>query len=237
MTIPKSNWASPLLFVIRYLFCFFLCRKNPSRPQAHRVPIPLPPTPSSTATSACKGFRSIEGELSLSAAPAVSGCAGHSHRARGRRRRRLEAVAHWRAFFVSPAQRAREPGVAARASRPERHRVAEVPSGYRPHARRRRLRLILSAAWSSKPSRRRPAVVGGWRAVTIAPERVAYLRVQNGQPVLTAADYGPGASIIRALRRLPAHRPRARSGDTALISPRVEQLQVNTAINPLAWVG
>ena len=32
---------------------------------------------------------------------------------------------------------------------------------------------------------------GGWRAVTIGPDRVAYLRVVNGQPVLTAADYGP----------------------------------------------
>ena len=79
---------------------------------------------------------------------------------------------------------------------------------------------------------------GGWRALTIGPERVAYLRVQNGQPVLTAADYGPwridysahSAGFPRIVRV-------RRSGDTAIdITARVEQLQVNTAINPLAWV-
>ena len=54
------------------------------------------------------------------------------------------------------------------------------------------LRLIVSGCLVDKAS---PADGrqwgGGWRAVTIGPERVAYLRVQNGQPVLTAADYGP----------------------------------------------
>ena len=78
---------------------------------------------------------------------------------------------------------------------------------------------------------------GGWRAVTIRPERVAYLRVQNGQPVLTAADYGPwhvdysahAAGFPRVVRV-------RRAGDSAIdITARVEQLQVNTQINPLAW--
>ena len=101
------------------------------------------------------------------------------------------------------------------------------------------LRLILSGCLVERPA---PSDGrqwgGGWRAVTIGPERVAYLRVQNGQPVLTAADYGPwridysahSAGFPRIVRV-------RRSGDTAIdISARVEQLQVNTAINPLAWV-
>ena len=100
------------------------------------------------------------------------------------------------------------------------------------------LRLIVSGCLVDNPS---PSDGrqwgGGWRAVTIGPERVAYLRVQNGQPVLTAADYGPwhvdysahAAGFPRVVRV-------RRAGDTAIdITARVEQLQVNTQINPLAW--
>jgi hypothetical protein len=79
---------------------------------------------------------------------------------------------------------------------------------------------------------------GGWRAVTIGPERVAYIRMQNGQPVLTAADYGPwhvdysghASGFPRVVRV-------RRAGDTAIdITARIEQLEVNTQINPRAWV-
>jgi hypothetical protein len=61
--------------------------------------------------------------------------------------------------------------------------------------------------------------------------------MQNGQPVLTAADYGPwhvdysahSAGFPRVVRV-------RRAGDTAIdIIARVEQLEVNTQINPRAW--
>ena len=100
------------------------------------------------------------------------------------------------------------------------------------------LRLIVSGCLADNPA---PSDGrqwgGGWRAVTIGPERVAYLRVQNGRPVLTAADYGPwhvdysahAAGFPRIVRV-------RRAGDTAIdITARIEQLQVNTQINPLAW--
>ena len=82
---------------------------------------------------------------------------------------------------------------------------------------------------------------GGWRAVTIGPERVAYLRVVNGQPVLTAADYGPwhvdysahagGFARVVRVRRAGA----LAKAEEIDITARIEQLQVNTQINPRAW--
>ena len=78
---------------------------------------------------------------------------------------------------------------------------------------------------------------GGWQAVTIGPERVAYLRTQNGQPVLTAADYGPWRIDYSAhASGFPRVVRVRRAGDTAIdITARIEQLEVNTQINPRAW--
>lgn len=79
---------------------------------------------------------------------------------------------------------------------------------------------------------------GGWRAVTIGPERVAYMRTVNGQTLLVAADYGPwhvdysghASGFPRVVRV-------RRAGDAAIdITARIDQLSVNTQINPRAWV-
>lgn len=83
-----------------------------------------------------------------------------------------------------------------------------------------------------------------WKAVTIGSERVAYIRVQNGQPVLTAADYGPwhvdysahSGGYPRVVRVRSSAAGSRSAGDGGIdITARVEQLQVNTQINPLAW--
>lgn len=75
---------------------------------------------------------------------------------------------------------------------------------------------------------------GGWQAVTIGPERVAYLRQVQGRPVLVAADYGPWhVDYSRHMSGFP-RTVRIRSGDID-ITARVEQLEVNTQINPRAW--
>jgi hypothetical protein len=82
---------------------------------------------------------------------------------------------------------------------------------------------------------------GGWKAVTIGPDRTAYLRVQNGQPVLTAADYGPwhvdysghAAGFPRVVRVRRAGD--AAAGSAIDITARIEQLDVNTQIDPRAW--
>ncbi len=108
------------------------------------------------------------------------------------------------------------------------------------------LRLILSGCLIDKaaPSDGRQWG-GGWRAVTIATDRVAYLRVQNGQPVLIAADYGPWhvdysahAGGFPRLVRVRSREPGPGSlGEGGIdITARIEQLEVNTQINPRAWL-
>ena len=108
------------------------------------------------------------------------------------------------------------------------------------------LRLIVSGCLVDRAT---PAdgrqLPGGWQAVTIGPERVALSAHGAGParrwlPPIT----GRGASITRstpaAFRAWSAFACLGRRGsaksDTAIdITARVEQLEVNTQINPRAW--
>lgn len=217
--------------------------KLPPRPVGSATADPTAADAFATATAACKGFRSIEGELTL------SGRAG-SERVRGRivtglesgGAVRLEAVAPFGApFFILAGRNER-----ATLLLPREHRVlrdtgvAEVLERITGLAfGADDLRLILSGCLSDQaaPSDGRQWG-GGWKAVTIGPDRVAYLRMQNGQPIVTAADYGAwhvdysghAAGFPRIVRV-------RRTGDAAIdITARVEQLEVNTSINPRAWL-
>lgn len=112
------------------------------------------------------------------------------------------------------------------------------------------LRRIVSGCLVDRatPSGREPAVCalecdgrqwpGGWQAVTLAPERVAYLRAVQGRPTLVAADYGPWhVDYSQHANGFPRQVRVRRAGDGAVdITARVEQLDVNTPINPRAWV-
>ena len=248
MTNRKGKTAA-LPFVICY-FLFFIsaacAARIPPRPAGTPSPDPTAAEAFVTATAACKGFRSIEGELSL------SGRAG-GERVRGRILTglesggavRLEAVAPFGAPFFILAGRAeratlllpREQRVLKdTAVRDVLERITGLSLGAED------LRLIVSGCLVETPS---PSDGrqwgGGWRAVTIGPERVAYLRVQNGQPVLIAADYGPwhidysahagGFPRVVRMRRAGTQA----KADEIDITARIEQLQVNTQINPLAW--
>ena len=224
--------------------------RTPPRPTGTPTPDPTAAEAFATATAACKGFRSIEGELSL------SGRAG-GERVRGRILTglesgglvRLEAVAPFGApFFILAGRNERATLVL-----PREHRVLKDTAVSDVLGRitglslgADDLRLIVSGCLVDKAS---PADGrqwgGGWRAVTIGPERIAYLRVQNGQPVLTAADYGPwhvdyfahASGFPRVIRiRNSAPGPRSPGEGGIDITARIEQLEVNTQINPLAWV-
>src|SRR4030095_12714656 len=186
-----------LPFVICYfLFVISCAARLPPRPAGTPTPDQKAIEAFNAATAACKGFRSIEGELSL------SGRAGNE-RVRGRILTglesggavRLEAVAPFGAPFFVLAGRAERATLVL----PREHRVLKDTAVRDVLERLPALRLaaydcrlIVSGCLADNPS---PSDGrqwgGGWRAVTIGPERVAYLRVQNGQPVLTAADYGP----------------------------------------------
>src|SRR5687767_9894981 len=164
--------------------------RMPPRPTGAATPDPTAAAAFEAATASCKGFRSIEGELSL------SGRAG-GERVRGRILTgleaggavRLEAVAPFGApFFVLAGRNERATLVL-----PREHRVlkdtgvAEVLerlTGLTLGADDLRLFLSGCLVERAEPSDGRQWG-GGWRAVTIGPERVAYLRVQNGQPVVT----------------------------------------------------
>jgi hypothetical protein len=217
--------------------------KVPPRPIGSPTPDPSAADAFVAATAACQGFRSIEGELSL------SGRAG-GDRVRGRivtglepgGAVRLEAVAPFGApFFVLAGRNER-----ATLLLPREHRVLK-DTGVAAVLERLTglslgaddLRLIVSGCLVERaaPTDGRQWG-GGWRAVTIGPERTAYLRIQNGQPVLTAADYGPWHVDYSAHANGFPRVIRIRSGSNGDIDiiARLDQLQVNTAINPLAWV-
>lgn len=77
-----------------------------------------------------------------------------------------------------------------------------------------------------------------WKAVTIGPDRVAYLRLQNGKPVLAAADYGAwhvdyaahNAAGVAARVRV------RRASDNAIdITARIEQFTTGGPIDARAW--
>lgn len=228
-----------LLVALAFSAC---AARTPPRPVGPATPDPTAADAFVAATAACNGFRSIEGELSLSGR-------ANGERVRGRILTglesggaiRLEAVAPFGApFFILAGRNERATLVL-----PREHRVLtdtavadvlERLTGLTLGAND--LRLILSGCLveRAEPSDGRHWG-GGWRAVTIGPERVAYLRVQNGQSVLTAADYGPWridyAAHAAGFPRVVRVR---RSGEAALdITARVEQLQVNTQINSRAW--
>ena len=107
------------------------------------------------------------------------------------------------------------------------------------------LRLIVSGCLVDRASptegRQWP---GGWQAVTIGPERTAYLRPVQGRPTLVAADYGRWhidySQHLNGFPRLVRLRSaeavaNADRNTTVDITARVEQLDVNTSINPRAW--
>lgn len=216
--------------------------RTPARPAGTPSPDPAAAEAFATATASCTGFRSIEGELSL------SGRAG-GERVRGRILTglesggavRLEAVAPFGApFFILAGRNERATLVLPRerrvlkdtAVRDVLERITGLALGADD------LRLIVSGCLveRAEPSDGRQWG-SGWKAVTIGPERVAYLRMPNGRPVLIAADYGPwrvdysahAAGFPRAVR------VRRFGADDIDITARIEQLQVNTQISPLAW--
>lgn len=241
-----SLWGPAFAGLLAALMFSACAARTPPRPAGTPTPDPTAADAFVAATAACKGFRSIEGELSL------SGRAG-DERVRGRILTglesggavRLEAVAPFGAPFFILAGRAERATLVL----PREHRVLkdtavadvlERLTGLTLGADD--LRLIVSGCLveRAEPSAGRQWS-GGWRAVTIGPDRVAYLRVVNGQPVLAAADYGSwhvdysahagGFPRVVRVRRAGA----VAKAEAIDIIARIEQLQVNTQINPRAW--
>jgi hypothetical protein len=220
--------------------------RMPARPSGTATPDPAAAAAFEAATAACKGFRSIEGELAL------SGRAG-GERVRGRVLTgleaggavRLEAPAPFGApFFILAGRNETATLILPRERRVLKDTavsaVLERLTGLALGADD--LRRIVSGCLVDQaiPADGRQ-FAGGWQAVTIGPDRVAYLRTVDGRPLLVAADYGPwhvdysrhAGGFPRTVR---VRRAGAATSDDAIdITARVEQLEVNTPINPRAW--
>jgi len=214
----------------------------PARPSGAATADPTAATAFTAATAACRGFRSFEGELAL------SGRAG-DERVRGRVLAgletggaiRLEAPAPFGAPFFILAGRddaatlvlPRERRVLAGA---DVAAVLERITGLALGADD--LRWIVSGCLVEQPApaggRQWP---GGWQAVTLGDARVAYLRTVQGRPAVVAAEYGDWhIDYADHAGGFPRRVRVRRAADGAIdITARVEQIQVNTPINPLAW--
>lgn len=240
------RWCPALAGLLLISAC---AARMPPRPAGPATADPTAGDAFAAATAACKGFRSIEGELAL------SGRAG-GERVRGRVLTgleaggavRLEAPAPFGApFFILAGRNETATLVLPREKRVLKDtpvsEVLERLTGLTLGADD--LRLVVSGCLVDRAT---PAdgrqFAGGWQAVTIGPERVAYLRTVQGRPTLVAADYGPwrvdysqhAGGFPRAVRVRRALGPGEAGGDTAIdITARVEQLEVNTQINPRAW--
>ena len=225
------------------LFVISCAARLPPRPAGTATPDPTAAEAFAAATTSCKGFRSIEGELALSGR-------AFDERVRGRiltglesgGHVRLEAPAPFGAPFFILAGRAEKATLVL----PREHRVLPDTSVAEVLERLTGLslgaddlRLIVSGCLvdSAMPSDGRQWP-GGWQAVTIGPERIAYLRPIQGRPTLVAADYGPWhVDYSQHANGFPRVVRVRRAGDRVVdITARIEQLEVNTQINPRAWV-
>lgn len=229
--------------VIGHLLLVVSCATRlPPRPSGAASADPTAAEAFTSATASCRGFRSIEGELALSGR-------AFGERVRGRILTGLEAGGHLRLeapapfgapFFILAGRAERATLVLPRERRVLQDTavaaVLERLTGLSLGADD--LRLIVSGCLVDRaaPSDGRQWP-GGWQAVTIGPERVAYLRPVEGRVQLVAADYGPWhVDYSQHANGFPRHVRVRRAGDATIdITARVEQLEVNTPINPRAW--
>lgn len=194
------------------------------------------------ATAACRGFRSLTAELSL------SGRAG-GERIRGRVITGLEAGGSVRlegvAPFGPPAFILAGRQETATLLLPREHRVLErTPvsavlerlTGLALGADDLRLMVSGCLADNAAPADGKQWP-GGWQTVALGADRVAYLRQRQGQMVVVAAGYGPWQiDYAEHLGGYPRVVRVRRSGDaTTDVTARVGALEVNTTINPLAF--
>ena len=217
--------------------------RMPPRPSGATTADPTALEAFTNATRACRGFRTLTAELALSGRAGGEKLGGRVHAG-------LESGGAVRLEGLAPFG----PPVFILAGRNERatlllprdHRV--LPETPVPEVLERLtglalgaddLRLMVSGCLADNAAptdgRQWP---GGWQAVTLAPERTAYLRSRQGQTVVVAADYGPwridysehAGGYPRVVRVRPA-------GDASTdVTARIGDLQVNIDIDPRAFV-
>jgi hypothetical protein len=227
------------LFVISLSAC---AARLPPRPAGTTTADPTAVDAFTAATRACRGFRTLTAELALSGRAGGESIRGRVHAGlESGGAVRLEGVAPFGApVFILAGRSERATLLLPRERRVLKDtavsEVLERLTGLALGADDLRLMVSGCLADNAAPSDGRQWP-GGWQAVTLAADRIAYVRVRQGQPVVVAADYGPwhidysdhAGGYPRVVRV-------RRSGDAATdITARVGDLQVNTTIDPRAF--
>jgi hypothetical protein len=213
----------------------------PPRPAGDVAPDPAAIQAFDTATRACRGLKTFTAELSLSGQ-------ANGERIRGRVHAGFEAGGALRLEGLAPFG----PPAFILAGRNDTATLVMRDRRYLPPTKvalvlerltglglgADDLRLLLSGCLVEHPTpaegKRWPS---GWRAVTLATDRVAYLREQQGSQAVVAADYGPWTVDYRGhVNGWPREvRVRRREGTTVDVTARVAELETNTSIDARAF--
>lgn len=213
----------------------------PPRPSGDVAPDPTAIQAFDTATRQCRGLRTLKAELSLSGQ-------ANGERIRGRVHAGFEAKGAVRleglAPFGPPAFILAGRDDTATLLMRDRRVLTNTPvalvlerlTGLALGADD--LRLMLSGCLSENPTPTDGKRWGsGWRAVTLAADRVAYLRQQQGIVLIVAAEYGPWAVDYRQHVNGWPHEVRVRRRDatTVDVTARIGELETNVPIDPRAF--
>lgn len=214
----------------------------PPRPTGTTTPDPAAIDAFTSATRACRGFKTLTAELALSGRAGGAKIGGRVHAGlESGGALRLEGLAPFGApVFILAGRNERATLWLPRERRVLKDTaVAEILerlTGLALGADDLRLMVSGCLADNAAPADGRQWP-GGWQAVTLGPDRVAYLRARQRQTVIVAADYGPwrldysehmgGYPRLVRVRRL--------ADASTDVTARVGQLEVNTALDPRAF--
>jgi hypothetical protein len=217
--------------------------RMPPRPTGTTTPDPAAVEAFTNATRACRGFKTLTAELALSGRAGGERLGGRVHAGlESGGAVRLEGIAPFGGpVFILAGRNERATLLLLREQRVLKETavadVLERLTGLALGADDLRLMVSGCLADNATPTDGRQWP-GGWQAVALGPDRVAYLRSRQGQIVVVAADYGPWridyAGHTNGYPRIVRVR---RSGDTTTdVTARVGQLEVNTEIDPRAFI-
>ena len=216
---PPSFGRTVLVLAASVLALGGCAARMPPRPAGETTADPTAIEAFTTATRACRGFKTLTAELALSGRAGGEKLGGRVHAGlESGGAVRLEGIAPFGPpVFILAGRNERATLLLPR----DRRVLQETPvpdvlerlTGLALGADDLRLMVSGCLADHAAPAEGRQWP-GGWQAVTLAPGRVAYLRTRQGQTVVVAADYGAWridpntpaairASSASALRAIP----------------------------------
>ena len=225
------------------LLLFAACAaKAPPRPTGPVTPDPSAAERFQSATSQCRGLRTLTAELALSGRAGgerlrgrvVAGLERVGRRASKASRRLARPSSSWPPPTSARACCCR--AIAACSTTPP-CRPCSNGSPASPLAPTTFVSCSRAASWSRPIRLRDGGGAAGGRPCAVAPERVAYMRERQGTVVVVAADYGPWrVDYAGHAGGWPRSVRVRRGGDTTTdVTARLSQLEINVPIDPRAF--